>query len=418
MKNKVLTLFALTFFVLAFFATTVNAELILDDIQFNPAIVSAGDTVDVVVQFHYVASELDSDRVGNPQYDYKVELDSDSSLVDQYITILDKEGDGYKKIYGDSYYNQVFRIKISDAAPTGDYQFQIFGQWFKNGVSQGAKVGLKFMMPVKREGISINMASINTEPAEVRSGNDFVRINSFIENSGDKNAKDVEVNLILPEGFSSSYSNNNRVWAGNVPSQESKPAVFYVNIDDTLSGGVYNFIYRYTYKDLESNIYSGEKIIPFYVKSRPYIEVISVEGNARKGSSAKLYVTIKNLGNETAESVDVRVLKQSSQPFNFDARSDYVGELAPGEEGVAIFNIEVDNNAEIKEHDLKLIIRAKGDSDDGDDNIYTFTRRAKFEVSKKLVNPFIVVGVLGLILTLIYFKKKDIVKSKIRGRRK
>ena len=52
-------------------------------------------------------------------------------------------------------------------------------------------------------------------------------------------------------------------------------------------------------------------------------------------------------------------------------------------------------NKEQKEHYLQLLIRAKGDSDKGDNNIYTFNRRAIIDVNGKKVNPVVgmVIGV-------------------------
>ena len=114
-------------------------------------------------------------------------------------------------------------------------------------------------------------------------------------------------------------------------------------------------------------------MLPFLVKARPNLEIVSVEGSGLAGKTADLYITVKNVGTEDAESTDVRLIKQSAQPFSTDVRSDYLGLIAPGEEAVAVFHLDVSSDAEIKEHDLKLIIRAKGDSDSGDDNIYLFS---------------------------------------------
>ncbi|MDA3836093.1 MAG: hypothetical protein PF542_00565 [Nanoarchaeota archaeon] len=414
MRQKNITFSLIAALMIFSFVGFASAGLVLDDIQFNPAIISAGDTVDVVAQFHYEAS-TDDDKIGNPAYDFKVELESDSSSVDDYVTILDKEGDGYKKIYGSVYYNQVFRIKISESAPTGDYEFQLFGQWFKGGISQSSRLGVKFVMPVKKEGVSLDVAALSTTPAEVRSGDDFVRIITQVENSGEKDAKSVGVTLVAPEGFSPSYGNNNRVWAGAVTTAQSKEVVFNVDVDESVRGGVYDFKYIFEYKDADNNVYTKERIVPFYVKPKSQIEVIEVIGSANQGSTSMMYVTIKNTGEETAEAVDVRVLKQSSQPFQFDVRSDYVGELTPNETGVAIFEVVTDNNADVKEHDLKLLIRAKGDSDSGDNNIYTFNRRAKFEVTKRLINPFVLIGVVGFLFVLFYFSRN---KEKIKSLRK
>ena len=122
---------------------------------------------------------------------------------------------------------------------------------------------------------------------------------------------------------------------------------------------------------------------------------MDVKGIGLAGSKITLEIMLKNVGTEDAEAVDARIIKQSSQPFTFDLRSNYVGELEAGETGKAVFGINIDKEAEQKEHNLKLLIRAKGDSDKGDNNIYTFNRRAIIDVNGKKVNPVVgmVIGV-------------------------
>lgn len=163
--------------------------------------------------------------------------------------------------------------------------------------------------------------------------------------------------------------------------------------------------------DTDNNNYQSTITLPFLVKPRPYLEVVSVEGSGLAGGSAKLKVTLKNTGSEDAESVDVRLVKQAAQPFTTDVRSDYLGVIAPGEEATAIFDLNIDRSAEAKVHDLKLIVRAKGDSDTGDDNIYTYNRNAGLEVTGKVKNSFLIFGlaaivVIGLVIAVSVRRKK------------
>ncbi len=175
----------------------------------------------------------------------------------------------------------------------------------------------------------------------------------------------------------------------------------YVDVDEDLNPGLYEIKGNLEYMDLDNNAYKKTVNIPFLVKSRPNIEVVGWKGSSLTGSKGKLYVKVKNTGTEAAEAVDVRIIKQNSQPFNIGVRSDYIGELEPGEEGIAIFDIATTNDAEIKSYDLKLLIRAKGDSDEGDDNIYTFNRRTKFEVTGKATNWLAIIGGSLLIIIVI-----------------
>ena len=387
------------------------AKLELDNINFDPAIIAAGDEVDVVIQFHADVLSSGEDKVGNPDYQFKVILLSDDSLTSKYVIIQDSEGDDtHGTLFSGDYYNKKYSIKVNNNAPAGNYEFKLEGRWYKNGIAEDTSQFVRFKVPVKKEGIILDVNTLETVPAEVRPGDNYVKIVSTIENVGEKDAKSVEVTLNLPQGLGSSYSNNNRVWVGRLNKGESKEVIFFVDIDENISQKLFDVGYNFEYLDLDDNSYTKKRMIPFLVKPRPYLEVVSSLGSGKTGDTVKLSVVIKNTGSESAESVDIRVIKQNSQPFELDVRSDYIGELEPVEEGVAIFDVKINSDAEIKEHDLKLIIRSKGDSDEGDDNIYTYNRRAKLNVTGKSVNWLLIFGIVGFLVALGVFYKRRYMK--------
>lgn len=389
--------------------SAVNAEITLDNLYFNPAIVAAGDNVDIVIQFRETQTPFTDVKIGSEEYTYKVSIRADDDLTREFVTIIDSQGDDLKgTLYSNQLYNKVFRVKVSPDAPAANYQFELAGQWYKNGVALDSVRSLKFEMPVKKEGIVIDLSTVSTNPSAIRPGDKVVEITGFLENVGEKDAKSVEVVFNLPDGISSSYSNNNRIWLGRLNAGESRQVTFYVDVDEATKSGLYNLNYDLTYMDLDNNDYAKEKSLDLVVKSRAYLEVVKVEGSGLAGDTGVMKVWIKNTGEQSAEAVDVRILKQNSQPFEMDVRSDYIGELMPGEEGLAIFEFSVNSDAAIKEHDFKLMIRARGDSDEGDDTIYTYNRRASFEVTGVKPNYLMYVGVALSLLVLMYivFRKK------------
>ena len=381
----------------------VLGRLELDDIQYDPPIIASGDEVDIIIQYHDENVPATEGKIGDKDYTFRVTLEPDDDLTKKYITIQDSQGDDMQgRIFSSGYYNKVFRVKVHQNAPAGSYQFKLTGRWYENNVPIDVYQYIRFRMNVKKEGIILDISNIETVPAEVRPGDNFVKLKTLIENVGEKNAKSVEVNLILPKGLKSSYTNNNRVWAGKVNSGEGKELTFFIDVDDDLSAGVYDIRYDFDYMDVDNNKYMKSRTIPFLVKPRPYLEVVSYNGSGLAGERSKLYVTIKNIGSESAEAVDVRLIKQNSQPFELDVRSDYIGELEPGESGVAVFDIKANPDAEIKEHDFKLLIRSKGDSDEGDDNIYTYNRRAKYKITGVADNKFVRYGLIGAGLVVVF----------------
>lgn len=392
---------------LTVFVAPVKADLVMDSIQFDPAIISSGDEVDIIIQYHDQPGTGDEDKSGNPDYQFKVKLEAGDTITREFITIQDSEGDDlYGIIFGGEYYNKKFRVKVNQNAPAGTYTFKMVGQWYYNGVADESYRERKFSMDVKKEGIILNIASLRTEPAEVRPGDNYVKIITVIENSGEKSAKSIEINQELPDGLKASYTDNNRQYIGKLEVGESKEINFFIDVDDYANADIYTINHVFTYSDIDNNQYSKEQELPFNVKPRPYLEVVASKGSGLSGSTNKLQIKVKNTGTESAEAVDVRIIKQNSQPFDFDVRSDYIGELEPGEEGIAIINVDVNKEAENKEYDLKVLIRSKGDSDEGDDNIYTYTRRAKFTVTGSAPDYTLWIGlsILVVIIVVLVFK--------------
>ena len=409
------------FLFIALFALSVNivsANIEVEGISFNPAIIAAGDEVDITVNFReMITSGSSADiKANKPEYTLNVILEPSDTISERYITLLDADGDSnIGHLFSVGVWRKTFRVKVNNDAIPGNYELKLNFQYVKNGVPENAFLVHKFIMPVKHEGIVLGIANIVTNPSAIRPGDDFVEITTYIENSGSKSAKSIEAKLSVPDKLEHSYSDNNRKWIGMLSPNESKQISFFVNIDENADSKKYDIDLTLDYSDIDNNKYTKKASIPLLVKERPNIEVVDVKGIGLAGSRITLEVMLKNVGTEDAEAVDARIIKQSSQPFSFDLRSNYIGELQVGDTGKAVFEVNIGKEAEQKEHNLKLLIRAKGDSDKGDNNIYIFNRGAIIDVNGKKVNPVVgmVIGVqsngsnraigIGVILSIVIF---------------
>ena len=415
MKNTIKIFLVMVLLVL--FTSTVSANINVEGISFDPAIIAAGDEVDITVNFRELVSPGSSSNTeaNEPEYSLNVFLEPSDTISEKHITILDAKGDSnIGHLFALGVWKKTFRVKVNNDAVPANYELKLRFQYEKNGVPEGAFLVHRFIIPVKHEGIVLGIANIVTEPSAVRPGDDFVEVTTYIENSGSKSAKSIEAKLSIPDGLEHSYSDNNRKWIGSLSSNESKQLSFFINIDENADSEQYALDLDLNYEDLDNNDYTKKLSFPLLIKERPNIEVVDVKGDGKAGSKITLEVTLKNIGTEDAEAIDGRIIKQSSQPFSFDLRSNYVGELKVGETGKAVFTINIDKEAEQKEHSLKLLIRAKGDSDKGNNDIYTFNRRAIVNVDGKKVNPVVgmVVGVqdngankivgIGIILAIVF----------------
>lgn len=388
-----------------------SAELQLDTIQFDPAIISSGDEVDIVVQFHQSVGAQDDNRLGNPAYTFNVFLSPDDDMVKKYITVLDSEGDDFRgMILSKGTYNKRFRVKVNADAPAGSYEFKLSGQWYFNSVPEGGSQFIRFMMPVKRQGIALSVSNLISLPEKIRSGDKEILLKAEISNSGEKTAKNVRLSITYPNKISSSYTNNNQLTLGVIEAGEKRDVQLYIDTDNALKSGVYQIGYTLSYEDTDNNAYTSRASFPIVIHKKPHVVVSKVEGGGFAGGNAQLKVTLTNTGDGVADATDARIIKQSSQPFEMDVRSDYVGQLNPNESAIALFTLHILPDAEIKDHRLTLLIRAKGDAEEGDENIYTFTESATLNVKGKLPNRYpwyaVIFSAIVLIVAAIFYRKR------------
>ena len=411
--RKKITKILMSIFLIVVYSSIAYAAVQFDSVSFDPAVIAAGDEVDITINFHDEAFyDTQAQYKGTA---LKVFLEPADTISEKYLLITDATGSpNVGHLFAQGVWKKTFRVKVSNEAPTVKYKLRVKFQYFvDNKPIEVAKVQ-DFFIDVKKEGIILGIANIVTVPSAVRPGDNYVELDTYIENSGNKNSKSVEAMLNLPEKLKHSYTNNNRLWIGKLAANESKKATFFINIEEDAKPTKYNLDLEFNYMDLDDNKYTKKVIIPFLVKEKPVIDVVDVKGNGKAGSTVNLEVYLKNTGTEDAEAVDARLITQSSQPFSFDSRSNYIGELKPGETGKAVFKVKIDKDAEFKEHFLKMLIRAKGDSDKGDENIYPFNRRAAIKVEGKVPNKLIGIGIIAIaiVIGLGIFK---IVRKKSNG---
>lgn len=403
MKKNIMIVLSLL--VLLVSMSSVSATIKLNGVSTDPAIIASGDEIDIVLNFQDIDYDPSPEKeAGN----LRVRIETSNTIAKNYVTILEDSGDGsIGYLFSGESWRSIFNVKIKEDAPAGTYEFAALFEWVnKDGELIGGTETKYFPIIVKKEGINILVSNLQTVPGEVRSGDEYVKLEVFLENVGEKDAKSVGIELNLPEELSHSYSNANDLRIGRLNAGEQKSITFYVDVIDGAPAKVYDLDMLIDYIDLDNNKFSRVETSKLLVKEKPQIEVVNFSGYGMIGGSGQLFVTLKNVGSESAEAVDVRLVKQSSQPFNFDVRSNYIGQLEPGETGVAVFDIDVSSSAKEKEHDFSLFIRAKGDTDNGNDNIYTFSDRAKFVVSGKQPNYLLYagLGLLGIIIIVLIFR--------------
>ncbi len=158
---------------------------------------------------------------------------------------------------------------------------------------------------------------------------------------------------------------------------------------------MYSIPLQIKYKDTKGVEYGVMREINILVKPKPEFEIVSFytkPANICRGDHVVLHVKIRNAGSEEGESISVRSTGEAEVPFDFDVKSDYVGNLKVGEERDAILEFDVDEDASLKTYQQKLEIRCTGDRDLGDDNVYTFDKQVSISVSSHCPEGFSLPG--------------------------
>jgi len=284
-------------------------------------------------------------------------------------------------------------LQVKEEAPNGVYPIPVNCSWREyyfdpaegdvTGPEQNALLGLSFN--VVGEGV-LNVGDVTTDPTNIRPGDENVEIRAAIENSGEAAAKDIEATLLFDDDtFKPSWSGTDRSYLGRLNSGEKGEAVFHIDLAENIAAGAHHLPLRITYKDTKGNEYEVLRAVTILVKPKPdfeiasyYIEPASISAAA---TGVVLHVQVKNIGTEKAESVSVRMTGEADVPFDYDVKSDFVGNLEIGDAGEAILKFDVKKDAVPKVYPLGIEIRCTGDREIGDDTVYIFNKELKVEVS-------------------------------------
>ncbi|MFA4667961.1 COG1361 S-layer family protein [Pyrococcus kukulkanii] len=261
----------------------------------------------------------------------------------------------------------------------------------------------------------IVISRVSTSPSRVLPGNSDVEVSFTVENIGSGEARYVLLKPIPSYPFKLSETSDQIINVGTLKQGDSARASFKVDVDKDAKSGTYQIPVIVTYKDPTGEFKELKLSIPIIIEEKPNIVVEKVEFNPEpvQGKDVNIYVTVKNIGGEKAESVVIEGVVRSSQPFTLVKRTDYVGTLAPNQTGQGVITLTVDKDAIPKVYNILIRIRAVGDRDKGDDNVYIFEHTIKIPVKEnveekeRLKKLAIGAGVLAVLVTLlIYLKRK------------
>ncbi|CAB50584.1 COG1361 S-layer family protein [Pyrococcus abyssi] len=259
------------------------------------------------------------------------------------------------------------------------------------------------------------ISSISTSPSRILPGTSNVEISFKIENVGDGKADYI---IIMPNPqfpFKLSETSDQIINVGSLGKGDSAQASFKVDVDENAKSGRYLIPLTIEYKDPTGKFRQIEVNIPVIIAEKPKLVITDVRFGEKpvQGKDVNIYITVKNVGGEQAESVVIEGVVRSSQPFTLVKRTDYIGTLNPNQTGEGVITLSIEKDAVPKVYNILIRMRAVGDKEKGDDNVYVFEGTIKVPVKEnteskeKLRNLAIGAGILAIVITLLtYFKRR------------
>jgi hypothetical protein len=209
----------------------------------------------------------------------------------------------------------------------------------------------------------------------------------------------------------------------------SSPAEFPIEIYDNAKAGTYDLklyvSYRsqrdsavtppygdtyYWYEDMNQTM-----TLQIVVEEEPYFRISDVESNLLKGDEKTINVTYTNTGEQVARECIARI--SVVDPFTTTDDQAYLGDMYPGESKTAIFDVNVADDATIKNYSISSEIKYKDQHDESQNSdnlkIPVDVGPAESLNASVAVGFVLLVGIIGTPVYLIKKKKKGSVEMLI-----
>ncbi len=251
------------------------------------------------------------------------------------------------------------------------------------------------------------IGDIKSVPTIIGADLEDIELKVNIENIGGGDAFFVRARIILPQGFTSSSSYSDISNLGIIEEGEGKEVSFFIDSEENIDSEVYNAIIELEYEDPKDNPRKDQLNLDIPIKGKPQFNIVSFKTEPRnpiQGSEGKLEILIENIGEEKGMETSVRVFENADLPIEFDEKTNFIGNLKKGETGTASFKFNVDDNANLKTHLIKVQIRTIDKN-----NILVSEKSISIKIDKKeerslVFYILVLVPILIIILIVLMFR--------------
>ncbi len=220
------------------------------------------------------------------------------------------------------------------------------------------------------------ITNFESDPAEIHADDEDVEFTGHIENQGTEQVKNVKVTFQPSHPLTNARSFVQTKEAGTIAGGSSTSFTFYADVADDIEPQATNVSFLLEY-EVQGQPYTDEITYVVDILENPKFELFSEAAPTAPGQEGQAQVTVDNQG-ALCESVTLIVLEKSGQPFSFNEKSAYIGDLDRGESGVATIVYDVEEDAPAQPHLVPVEIRCTKD-----DDVLIYDKTVRLEVAEE-----------------------------------
>jgi len=257
-----------------------------------------------------------------------------------------------------------FSITVPDSARAGTYQIPVLLMYrYMNMATQTGldEIAYSFKDVEKRVYLPVTIRpAVRLEISGVKTGDLTVggegNINITITNTGSDDGKDTVMN-IEPVGNSPVIPYQNSVYVGDFPKGSSTTISYKVSVSSDADPDIqYPMKLWADYTDYQGLLAeSGKKDVSVGFKPKINFTIVNSPNSLASGGKGEITVEYKNTGVSTVYNAQAGI--NIVDPFTSEDDQSYLGNLAPGETGIAKFKLNVNDGATPKQYALDSDIR-------------------------------------------------------------
>jgi uncharacterized membrane protein len=255
-----------------------------------------------------------------------------------------------------------------------------------------------FSLPIKiKPEVKISVLSVETE--HLNAGTEGF-VNITVKNIGQENGKKT-ILKIARNDMSPVLPTSGSMYVGDFAVDQVVSSRFKVSVTSDAEAQTYPLDVLVQYENSEGDqVTSDAETIGIPVGKKIDFNITSASNTVSPGQKKTITVQYMNTGGATAYNVQARI--SAVDPFTSNDDTAFLGTLAPGETGEAVYEISVDKSATIKEYALDSEVRYR---DALDNSLISDPMKVQIEVVKEnslLGNPLVLTVIAAVIILIGY----------------